>query len=282
MSTPNQLFTNNAVALLAAPISQIATSLTVMSGYGVLFPQPVDPGDFFLVTLENQTGTTREILRVNGRSGDTFTNIVRGQEGTSAQMWQASLGNDTLVDHRVTAETMRQALLQPVNASTPASLIIQDEGVPLAGATDIINFVGADVTVTGAGSTKTVTITNAGGAGDISGATTLTPVTVDPAWTIPLSSVIYSQYQRGFKFFVTILMPSNFLSCTFEVLGNISGDLAANGETVTWNRTARVGYNFAGSINITLNQTTKVLNLVWTNGEANTVEVLCTRIQHLP
>lgn len=118
MSVPNQLFSNNATSLLAAPISQIATSLTVMTGYGMLFPQPVDPGDYFLVTLENQTGTEREILKVTGRTGDTFTGIQRAQEGTTAQMWTAMIGDDTLVDHRVTAETMRQALLQPADVST--------------------------------------------------------------------------------------------------------------------------------------------------------------------
>lgn len=110
-----QLFTNNAVALLAAPISSTATSLLVMPGYGTLFPQPSAPGEYFLVTLENQSATTREIIRVNGRSGNTFTNIDRAQEGTSALAWGATSGNDTLVDHRVTAETMRQAMLKPAS-----------------------------------------------------------------------------------------------------------------------------------------------------------------------
>jgi len=39
------------------------------------------------------------------RSGDTFT-VQRGQEGTTALAWSASSGNDTLVDHRVTADTL--------------------------------------------------------------------------------------------------------------------------------------------------------------------------------
>ena len=51
-----QLFTNNAVSLLAAPISQLDTSLTVMSGYGNLYPNPGVDG-YFLITLENQSGT---------------------------------------------------------------------------------------------------------------------------------------------------------------------------------------------------------------------------------
>ena len=281
-----QLFTNNAVSLLAAPISASATSLTVMAGYGSLFPNP-GTNQFFLVTLENETGTAREIIRVTGRTGDvlTFTLANRGQEGTTPQAWGASSGNDTLVDHRVTAETMRLAMLLPESSSTPGAtaLTIQDEGVSLVTAADTLNFVGPNVVVSGSGTTKTISITpTAPAAEEVHGATTIVPVPIDPTWTQPLSSVTYSQFQRGFKFFVTILMPSNFLSCTFEVLGNIGGDIDANNETVVWNRTARVGYNFAGTVNITLNKTTKELDLVWTNLEANPVEVLCTRIQHLP
>jgi hypothetical protein len=113
---PRQLFANNAVTLLALPISPIATELQVMPGYGSLFPQPVLPGDYFLVTLEDQAATTREIIAVTGRTGDVFTGVVRGQEGTLPQSWGASSGNDTLVDHRVTAETMRRAMELPALA----------------------------------------------------------------------------------------------------------------------------------------------------------------------
>ena len=107
-----QLFTNNAVTLLAAPIGPADTSMTVMTGFGALFPSP-GPGQFFLVTLENQAATLREIIKVTGRTGDTFTGLVRAQEGTTAQSWSASLGSDTLVDHRITAETMDRAMLLP-------------------------------------------------------------------------------------------------------------------------------------------------------------------------
>lgn len=113
MTYPTQLFTNNAISLLAAPISASATSLTVMAGFGVLYPQPTGDGsDFFLITLEDQAASVREIVSVTARAGDTFT-IVRAQEGTIARAWSATLGNDTLVDHRVTAETMRRAMLLP-------------------------------------------------------------------------------------------------------------------------------------------------------------------------
>lgn len=117
MALAVQLFTNNAVTLLQAPITATDTSLTVMNGYGAQFPQPTGDGsDFFLVTLENQTATVREIIRVTGRVGDTFTFALahRGQEGTTPLAWNASSGDDTLVDHRITAETMRLAMRLPV------------------------------------------------------------------------------------------------------------------------------------------------------------------------
>lgn len=274
-----QLFTNNAVSLLASPISASATNLTVMAGYGNLYPNPA-PGQYFLITLEDQAGSVREIIRVNGRSGDTFTGLQRGQEGTTPQAWSASLGSDTLVDHRVTAETMRLAMLLPEQAP---SLEVQLNGTPVGAPAETLNFVG-DVTITGAGATKTIDIGGGagGGTGAINGDSPTGPTQVDPAWTLSVSNATYSNYQRGFKFFVTIYMPANHRSCTFEVLGNVSGDLGANAEQVTWNRTARVGYNFLGSVQITLNTATKELDLTWQNGETNAVEVLCTRIQHLP
>ena len=285
MASPIQLFTNNAVSLLSAPISAASTSLSVMAGYGALFPNP-GVNEFFLITLENESATLREIIKVTGRSGDTLTFLLtdRGQEGTTPRSWGASSGNDTLVDHRVTAETMRQAMLLP-EISTPSGspLTIQDEGTSLATAATTLNFVGPNVVVSGSGATKTITITPSAPAGEeIHGASTIVPVSIDPSWAQPLSTVTYSQFQRGFKFFVTIMMPSNFLSSTFEVLGNIGGDLSANAETAVWNRTSRIGHNFAGNISIALNTSTKELSLIWTNLEAGPVEVLCTRIQHLP
>jgi Head domain of trimeric autotransporter adhesin len=114
MSHDKQLFSNNAVSLLSSPISATSTSLNVMTGAGALFPNP-GVNEYFLITLEDQSSSTREIIRVTGRVGDTLTFPIsgRGQEGSVPQAWSATLGNDTLVDHRVTAETMRLAMLLP-------------------------------------------------------------------------------------------------------------------------------------------------------------------------
>jgi len=279
MSTPAQLFTNNAVSLLALPISAADTSLTVMSGYGALFPQPIDAGDFFLVTLENQTATAREIIRVTGRTGDTLTGLVRAQEGTSAQAWAASLGNDTLVDHRVTAETMRQALLQPVGGGSGISGInIQDHGIAVPPAATTLNFIG-NVAVIDNGASKDIDI----GAltHDIHG-DTAPPVNIASGATLPGDTTAYADDSRGFKFFVTLTMPATHQSQTFEVLGNIAGDLSTNSEVVSFNRSARVGYNFAGAVNLALDTTLKIAKLTWTNNEVNTVVMQCVRIQQTP
>ena len=280
MSTPAQLFTNNAVSLLASPISASATSLTVMSGYGSLFPQPIVEGDFFLVTLEDQTASTREIIRVTGRIDDTFIGLVRAQEGTDASAWSASLGSDTLVDHRVTAETMRQAFLQPVNSAVSANIIVKDNGLTVTSTGQTLDFIG-DVIVTNVGGVPTINIAPAASAAAIYGET-VAPISIPPSTALAGSSSIYSDYSRGFKFFVTLTMPSNHNSETFEVLGNISGDITSNAETVTFNRSARVGYNFLGAVDVTLDTVNKIVDLVWTNDEAQPVVIQCVRIQMIP
>lgn len=113
--TLTQLFSNNAISLLVNPIGPTDTSLTVMAGYGNLFPSP-GPNEYFLVTLEDQAAQVREIIKVTHRAGDTFSFTLadRGQEGTTPRAWTSAAGHETLVDHRVTAETMRRAMALPV------------------------------------------------------------------------------------------------------------------------------------------------------------------------
>lgn len=125
MSVPlhlTQLFSNNAVSLLTAPITATSTSLTVIPGSGALYPQPTGDGsDYFLITLEDQSATVREIIKVTARVGDTlyFSLADRGMEGTTARSWTSSSGHDTLVDHRITAETLTRAMQKPLANATP-------------------------------------------------------------------------------------------------------------------------------------------------------------------
>ena len=81
--------TNFAATTLTAGITNVATTFTVGTGTGALFPQPSTAGAFNVV-LWNSTDYSDpvqdpsvEIVRVTARSTDTFT-ITRAQEGTAA------------------------------------------------------------------------------------------------------------------------------------------------------------------------------------------------------
>jgi len=91
---PLQQWVNNVSTTLAANISDVATSLTITSATG--FPT-LGANEFFDVTLE--AGTTREIVRVQGRTGTTLSSLLRGREGTTAVAWSAG----SIVSIRLTA-----------------------------------------------------------------------------------------------------------------------------------------------------------------------------------
>ena len=82
----NMSFTNNAATTLASSITSVATSLTVASGTGTLFPA-LSGSQYFWCTLANNAGTV-EIVKVTARSTDTFT-ITRAQDNTSAVSWSS-------------------------------------------------------------------------------------------------------------------------------------------------------------------------------------------------
>jgi hypothetical protein len=79
---------NNAASSLAAPISNTATSLTVQSGQGALFPNPSAGQQFALTMVDAATGLLTEVMYCTARSGDTMT-VTRGQESTTALAWLA-------------------------------------------------------------------------------------------------------------------------------------------------------------------------------------------------
>ncbi|WP_158781578.1 hypothetical protein [Pantoea sp. BAV 3049] len=84
------LASNNATSVLASSISATATTLSVNSGTGSLFPSPVNGTSYFKLTLvDAATGTLTEIVHVTARSADVFT-IQRAQEGTTARIWSAN------------------------------------------------------------------------------------------------------------------------------------------------------------------------------------------------
>ncbi|WP_395264894.1 hypothetical protein V1605_18265 [Enterobacter soli] len=112
------LAANNAQTVLAAGISASATSMTVNSGTGSLFPAPSAGVSFFKLTLiDAATGQLTEIVHVTARSGDTMT-IDRAQEGTTARAWSA---ND-IAANMMTAGTLSYLLtnFQPLDPTLTA------------------------------------------------------------------------------------------------------------------------------------------------------------------
>ena len=99
-------FANLARGELASSIGPSATSLSVGSGQGSLFPV-LGSGEYFVATLIGAASpTTKEIIWVTARSGDTMT-VLRAQEGTAALSWTAG----DILANLVTAGSMA-ALLQ--------------------------------------------------------------------------------------------------------------------------------------------------------------------------
>ena len=95
------LFKNNAISTLAGPISAIATTMTVASGAGALFPSPTGGQVFTLTLVSASNPTLFEIVYCTAVSSDTLT-IVRAREGTVGLSFSAG----DIVDHRLTAAAL--------------------------------------------------------------------------------------------------------------------------------------------------------------------------------
>lgn len=112
-------------------------------------------------------GSNHQVLETNGSGLMLWQNnfkyqTMNGDSGSTT----ASAHDDTFtitggtdISTSVTGDTVT------INYTGSASLTIQDEGSPLSTSANTINFVGAGVTATGTGATKTITIPG-GGAGD--------------------------------------------------------------------------------------------------------------------
>jgi Pectate lyase superfamily protein len=111
------LFANNALTTLAAPITSTATTATLASGTGALFPVPVANQAFLMTFKDAATGLVREIVLVTQMSGDTIVQMARAQEGTTAS---AYLAGDTAGNYN-TAGT--QAVFQQAPVSIAATSV---------------------------------------------------------------------------------------------------------------------------------------------------------------
>jgi hypothetical protein len=89
-----RLQANNASTTLAGAIGAGATSLSVVSGTGALFPLPgfgptgqTQAFNFVLIKAGNTS--IYEYCRCSSRSTDTFASVTRGLQGTTALSWSA-------------------------------------------------------------------------------------------------------------------------------------------------------------------------------------------------
>ena len=103
-------FANNAVSTLASGISNSATSITVASGNGALFPS-LTGSEYFYATLIDASNNL-EIVKCTARSSDVLT-VTRAQESTTARAF--STGDR--IELRITAQSLLDA------ATTLTSLV---------------------------------------------------------------------------------------------------------------------------------------------------------------
>jgi hypothetical protein len=116
------LYANNAQTTLAAALSSTATTANLAPGTGALFPVPVTGQAFYMTFNDAATGLLKEIVLVTGMSGDVVTNMVRAQQGTTAQNW---LVGDfasqffTAADQAAMAQSANLSILATASIPTP-------------------------------------------------------------------------------------------------------------------------------------------------------------------
>lgn len=160
-----QLFANAARTTLASGISDTDTTFTLVLGDA--FPVAntgavaIGPGaDWFKAVLDNGTAIEIVYVRTHTSLSETFSDVLRGQEGTTAIAWSAG----AVVGLRVTAADMPKTVCLPIAVS--------DETTDLTTGTAKVTFrmpfamtltaVRASVTTAPTGSVLTVDINESG------------------------------------------------------------------------------------------------------------------------
>ena len=123
-------FTNNASTTLASGINTTATSITVADASS--FPSLSGADDYAYLTLQESTGTGREIVKATALSSNTFT-IVRAQDNTTARTHSSG----DIVELRLTSALLTDV----INAATVEGIKTNFQYTPTAGQTV---FTGAD------------------------------------------------------------------------------------------------------------------------------------------
>ena len=132
-------FANNAVSTLASSISDSATSITVASGEGALFPS-LTGSEYFFITLIDASNNL-EIAKCTARSSDVLT-VTRAQESTTARAFSSG----DRIELRITAQSL-------LDVSTQISALGSDLGLnsnDITGSGNITHT--GNITTTGNGS----------------------------------------------------------------------------------------------------------------------------------
>lgn len=109
-------FENNAASTLDSGVTAGATSMTLATGEGALFPALTGSQYFYVTLTEN---TDLEIVQVTARSTDVLT-VVRGQQGTSGFAFSAG----AVVEQRLTKGTLEGLSQQVQEVSTTGPTVI--------------------------------------------------------------------------------------------------------------------------------------------------------------
>lgn len=110
---------NNARGNLASPLSANDTMVRLQTGQGALFPELVNAGDWFPLTLTDDTGAI-EHTRAVTRIGDTVI-VERAQESTTARDYEAG--------DPVYLPLTKGALTELLGAAGPLAISIDDTEV---------------------------------------------------------------------------------------------------------------------------------------------------------
>lgn len=132
-----QKFTNGARAILASTINNTDTTLTIESG-GSLFPVAntgtsaiSNSADWFKLVLQDTTGIEIIYVRTHTSGSTTFSNILRGQEGTTAREF---LAGSTVGLRETAADAEGWGSLQAqVDAKAPAASPTLTGAIALSG-----------------------------------------------------------------------------------------------------------------------------------------------------
>lgn len=129
-----QKFANAARSALAANITDVATSLTVDIALADLFPvadTDTDPiptvgKDYFKAVLQNTSGDIEIVyVRTRALGSATFSNMIRGQEGTTAIAFLAG----SIVGLRHTAEDLADAIDLAAGATVSGKALLNATSV---------------------------------------------------------------------------------------------------------------------------------------------------------